>query len=311
MNTQKYIYDTKYPNNQQPQKTITQGPIWSDFSEQSANSQRMVRAKTINDDTFWAEMCKVYQYDFETLPLERYKVWASTMIVPIMTTTRSMEHINLVLDDIKTNEQVVAALSEPLVGMTLEDFNRFFRIFENNLISMHRIIHYAHFKNFLKDIPTDNPATQVSEYLKGLTRIVEIGAGAGEMADLCYQLGFEGEYVILDFKEVTNIQQWFHDKRGLKNVKYIHSINDLEPADLCIATWSLTEMPLSDREVVMEKMEGTKEWLIAYEPKIFGYDNDDWAANTFLPRFEDKDIITDKFWCSSQSAYAIVRQTKK
>jgi hypothetical protein len=268
----------------------------------------MVRAKRINDGNFWNEMRAVFDYDFNTLPLERYKAWASTFMVPIMSRNKPAEYIGMALADASHNEQVRDALTEPLVGMTIEDFNAHYRVFDNNLMTMNRIFLYGHLKYFTTGLPCHEASTQVRQYLKGLKRIVEIGAGAGEMADVCRQLGFEGEYVIYDFKELTNIQQWFHEKRGHKNTKYVHDVNDLEPADLCIATWSLTEMPIADRAAVMQKLGDTRDWLVTYTDKIFGMENEEWIINDFLPRFDDREAIIQPFW-DNESKYVFVRHT--
>jgi len=283
-------------------------PIWPDFNHESTASQRMTRAKRLNDENFWSEMRQVFDHDFNTLPLERYKAWASTFMVPIMSRNKPSEYIALALGDANSNEKVRDAITEPLVGMTIEDFNAHYRVFDDSLMTMNRIFHYGHLKYFAQGRPAHESFTQVTQYLKSLKRIVEIGAGAGEMADVCRQLGFEGEYVIYDFKELTNIQQWFHEKRGHKNTKYVHDVNDLGPADLCIATWSLTEMPIADRAAVMQKLGDTKDWIVTYSDTIFGMDNDNWIINDFLPRFEARTTSIQPFW-DNESKYVFVRHT--
>ena len=283
-------------------------PIWPDFNHESPASQRMTRAKRLNDENFWSEMREVFNHDFNTLPLERYKAWASTFMVPIMSRNKPSEYIALALGDANSNERVRDAITEPLVGMTIEDFNAHYRVFDDSLMTMNRIFHYGHLKYFAQGIPSHEFNTEVTGYLKNIKRIVEIGAGAGEMADVCRQLGFEGEYIIYDFKELTNIQQWFHEKRGHKNTKYVHDVNDLEPADLCIATWSLTEMPIADRAAVMQKLGATKDWIVTYSDSIFGMDNDNWIMNDFLPRFEARTTSIQPFW-DNESKYVFVRHT--
>lgn len=289
-------------------KMTMPSPIWPDFSHESAISTKMVRAKRINNENFWEEMREVFNHDFNTLPLERYKAWASTFMVPTMSRNKPSEYIAMALSDARSNEKVRNALTEPLVGMTIEDFNVHYRVFDDNLMTMNRIFHYGHLK-YLASNTAASSHEQVSQYLKSLKRIVEIGAGAGEMADVCRALGFEGEYVIYDFKEMTNIQQWFHEKRGHKNTKYVNDVNDLESADLCIATWSLTEMPIADRAAVMQKLGDTKNWLVTYTDKIFGMENEEWIINDFLPRFVTTgEAIIQPFW-DNESKYVFVRHT--
>ena len=279
-------------------------PIWPDFNHESPASQKMVRAKRINDGNFWTEMRQVFDHDFNTLPLERYKVWASTFMVPIMSRNKPSPYITMALADAANRENIRDALTEPLVGMTIDDFNQHYRVFDDNLMSMNRIFLYGHLKYMI----AGTEFVSVSQYLKSLKRIVEIGAGAGEMADVCRQLGFEGEYVVFDFKEMTNIQQWFHEQRGVKNTKYVHDVSDLEPADLCIATWSLTEMPIDYRESVMQKLGDTREWLVTYTDGIFGMPNEQWIMNDFLPRFVTREAVIQPCW-DNESKYVFVRHT--
>lgn len=289
-------------------------PIWPEFNNESATSQKMIRAKRINGENFWSDMRQVFAHDFKTLPLERYKVWASSLTVPIMSRNKPSEYIKMALADAH-NEHVNNALNEPLVGMTINDFNSFYRVFDDSLMTMNRIFHYGHLKYMVAGMRSRihgkggvKASGDVVEYLKSLKRIVEIGAGAGEMADVCRQLGFEGEYVIYDFKEMTDIQQWFHEKRGHKNNKYVNDVNDLEPADLCIATWSLTEMPIADRDAVMQKLSGTKDWLITYTDQIFGMENEKWIMEDFAMRFHPESLEKRVFW-QDESNYVFVRHT--
>lgn len=291
-----------------PRMTIP-GPIWPDFNHESPVSQKMIRAKRVNDETFWTTMREVFAHDFNTLPMERYKVWASTLMVPTMSRDRITEYIRIALEDSAYNPTVRLALSEPLIGMTVDDFNQHYRVFDDiNPMTMNRMIIYGHLKYLTEGYPSHERSTQVTQYLKSLNSIVEFGAGSGEALDVIRKLGFAGEYSIFDFKEMTDIQQWFHDKCGHRNTKYIHDVNELEPADLCIATWSLTEMPIADRAAVMQKLGDTRDWLIAYTDKIFGMENEQWIMNEFLPRFEDRQAIIQPLW-DNASKYVLVRHT--
>lgn len=290
-------------------KMTMPSPIWPDFNYESAASQKMIRAKRLNDGTFWSTMREVFAHDFNTLPMERYKAWASTLLVPIMSRDRVAEYIRTALNDAAHNPVVRNALNEPLIGMTLDDFNQHYRVFDDdNAMTMNRMIIYGHLKHMTAGYPSHEHTTQVQQYLKSVKSIVEIGAGAGEALDVICKLGFEGEYTIFDFKEMTDIQQWFHVKCGYRNAKYIHDVNELKPADLCIATWSLTEMPIADRAAVMQKLGDTRDWLIAYTDKIFGMENEQWIMNDFLPRFRDREAIIQPLW-DNISKYVFLRHT--
>lgn len=260
----------------------TPGPLFPDFNPNSEMTQKMVRAKRINDGNFWTEMRPVFDHDFKTLPLDRYKVWASTLNVPIMSRFRSSEYMKVSLLGAQMDPRVEAAITEPMVGCTPIDFQTFFQVLDDKAYSVNRMQHYGHLAmNGMSD-----PA-----YLSGLKRIVEIGAGAGEMADVVRKLGFEGEYVTYDFPELLQIQKWFHDKLGHTNNTYVSDVNELQPADLVIATWSLTEMPLELREQVVKQLGDSRDWLIAYSNQIFGFDNDAYMLAFAAAQSGDKKVV--------------------
>ena len=251
-------------------------PLFSD----KETADKMVRAKQLNDDTFWASMREVFAKDLETLPMERFKVWASTMTVPIMSRNRITTYMRIALDALElkavdgpTRTQI--ALTEPMIGMTEKDYP-IYAVFDDFKTTMNRIQAFAHLQ--LNGISAAD--------LERMDTIVELGGGVGDMADVIYKLGFKGKYIIYDFPELGKIQKWYHDELGLTNVVHTDNITDLVDADLCIATWSLTEMPMDLRDQIVDKIGNTKNWLIAYSNEIFGFDNDKYIRENLIPRFK-------------------------
>ena len=271
-----FLYDT---NNSQIDLMRVPAPIFPDFNSQSEYSRKMMNAKSKNDETFWSEMRQVFAHDFATLPKERFKVWASVWTVPFLSRTRYIECLQVVLNKMSEDELYREALKEPMIGITQEDL-MYVGAFDNFPTTMNRVLVMANllFCGF------------TAEKLQKMDKIVELGAGIGDMADVIYKLGFKGEYTIFDFPEIHNIQRWYHTKLGHKNISYVSNFEELNEADLCIATWSLTEMPLDLRDQIMHKIGNTKNYLIAYSNMIFNFDNHDYIMNNFLPRFNNHDI---------------------
>jgi hypothetical protein len=242
------------------------------FDQESDWSKKMLMAKKNNTVDFWPQMVEVFNNDIQTLPLEFFKVWASVMIVPLISTPKHMEYIQLCTHEIRNDEVYHEALKEPMIGINEHLFKHMYSVFDNYPTSMNRIHHMSHL--IISDFKRQD--------LCKMDRIIEIGAGSGDMADIIFKLGFTGEYVIYDLEPLTKIHKYYHNELGHRNIKYITNPDELESGDLCIATWSLTEMPLDLRSNIINKLCDTKNWLLCYSDKIFNYSNKDWIDTVFL-----------------------------
>lgn len=110
--------------------------------------------------------------------------------------------------------------------------------------------------------------------ISDLSSIVEIGAGYGAMALICYRLGFEGKYYIIDLPELVRLQRYYLWKT-IANIDEIYWSSPLESCDLLIACHSLSEMPLSERERLLSQVEAN-EYLFASSYEFEGVDNATW-----------------------------------
>lgn len=272
-----FVYNTN-PNQFDPQ--TVQAPIFSDFSYTSEVAQRMMKAKQVNDSNYWPTMCKTFAHDFATLPKNRFKVWASVWNVPFISMSRFFPYVQIVSEHIVKNPLIAEAVKEPMVGCTPSDFQQHLQLFPDFPTTMNRVQHMAHLL-ICKYTP---------EQLSKMETIVELGGGIGEMTDIIYKLGFRGKYIIYDFKEVGAIQKYHHDQLGYTNVVHTNNVDDLVDADLCIATWSLTEMPLDLREEILPNIKNTKNWLIAYSNLIFSLNNDKYIKESLVPNFTNHDV---------------------
>lgn len=102
--------------------------------------------------------------------------------------------------------------------------------------------------------------------IEDVERIMEIGGGFGAMRLALDRLGFHGEHGILDFPEMALLQRWFLSQYGIERQEW-HSCS----CDILIAMCSLSEIPLADRDRIVEQVIPDT-CLFEYSPK---YDQDD------------------------------------
>lgn len=112
-----------------------------------------------------------------------------------------------------------------------------------------------------------------------LTGIVEAGAGYGAMALIIYRLGFRGRYTIIDFPELTQIQQYYLSRTLPGEWSNIFWLNAFPSSpiscDLFIACHSISEMPIDERDRLMSQVEADA-YLFASSYEFEGVDNAEW-----------------------------------
>jgi len=104
-------------------------------------------------------------------------------------------------------------------------------------------------------------------------RIIEFGAGIGELSRVIHLGGFKGSYEVYDFPETLRISQYY-----VPQIKPIADFSTIEMDDrktLVIGTWSLSEAPIEHREAFVKKVKGA-DCLYAFQSNIWEYDNLDW-----------------------------------
>jgi hypothetical protein len=128
---------------------------------------------------------------------------------------------------------------------------------------------------------------------KNLETIVEFGGGYGSMCRLVRKLGFVGNYIIYDLPEFSALQKFYlrgigSDAADMKNFSGIRGGNILlsdeedvkkvlaaesDGKKLFIATWSISESPVEQREIFFEIINGFDYFLFGYQDKFDGIDN--------------------------------------
>jgi hypothetical protein len=249
--------------------------IWSDFDADSEWSVKQREAKQVNGPEYWPTMREVFKHDCATLPLNRFRLWASIHNVPLVTQYRTSRFFGEAFYHAYRDSEIYEALVENWIGIP-EAMAGALRPTNDFDTSTQRIQNLGHLMitGFGK------------EKLRSIKSIVEIGAGYGDMCSLIHDLGFQGEYTIVDIPETQPVQEFYLGKQGI-TPKWSFEDDNVTHADLVIATWSLSETPLEYRAQLMPKIDQSKNWLIMAQSEVFGQKvNDEY----FTDFFKDKNL---------------------
>jgi len=244
--------------------------IWSDFDADSEWSVKQREAKQVNGPEYWPTMREVFKHDCATLPLNRFRLWASIHNVPLVTQYRTSRFFGEAFYHAYRDLEIYEALVENWIGIP-EAMAGALRPTNDFDTSTQRIQNLGHLMitGFGK------------EKLRSIKSIVEIGAGYGDMCSLIHDLGFQGEYTIVDIPETQPVQEFYLGKQGI-TPKWSFEDDNVTHADLVIATWSLSETPLEYRAQLMPKIDQSKNWLIMAQSEVFGQKvNDEYFTNFF------------------------------
>lgn len=134
----------------------------------------------------------------------------------------------------------------------------------------------------------------------GIKCVLEFGGGYGSMCRLLHNLGFQGKYILLDLREFSALQEFFLKSVGvdiheldsfmtaksgivcISDLQELYAIlsNHIEVSDsMFIATWSISETPLSLRNAILPLVSSFKAFLIAYQDCFGEVDNIDFFGN--------------------------------
>ncbi len=136
--------------------------------------------------------------------------------------------------------------------------------------------------------------------VSSMNSIFEFGGGYGSMCRLVHNLGFQGKYMIFDFPAFSALQRFYLESigftvRSTDSIKMggngIVCISDLEQlkailsndfkADnsMLIATWSISEVPIKLRDMILPMTSSFEAFLIAYQYQFKEIDNTDFFRN--------------------------------
>jgi len=130
--------------------------------------------------------------------------------------------------------------------------------------------------------------------------VLEFGGGYGSMCRLLHNLGFAGKYVLFDLPAFSALQKFFLKSIGITVLPIdafemarsgVLCISDLEKLkavlsghievsnSLFIATWSISEVPISLRNAILPPISPFKGFLIAYQSQFREVNNIDFFRN--------------------------------
>jgi len=127
---------------------------------------------------------------------------------------------------------------------------------------IHHAYHLAQFEN--------KTGRRIHEF----ERVLEFGGGYGGMRRLFSNLGFENEYIIYDLPSSTALQRYYLQSLGIDCSRCVSDLEQLRELltrapsrsrSLLIATWSMSEAPISAREPVLSLASDFDSFLIAYQ----------------------------------------------
>ena len=127
--------------------------------------------------------------------------------------------------------------------------------------------------------------------LKEFNNVVEFGGGYGSMCRLFKNMGYTDKYIIFDLPEFSALQRFYLSSVNVnytKNVTFTGEMTHLDNnklSTLFIATWSLSEMPISLREDLLKNL-SFEYCIIAFQSEFDGINNIDYF-NNFKNRYKN------------------------
>ncbi|MCK4809723.1 MAG: hypothetical protein KAS99_02155 [Candidatus Omnitrophica bacterium] len=130
--------------------------------------------------------------------------------------------------------------------------------------------------------------------------IFEFGGGYGGMCKLIHNLGFKGKYLIFDLPPFFFLQKFFLRSSGIpvhtidtfmradSGVVCVSDIEELdiildnhrdEKQSLFIATWSISEVPVSLRKMILPLISRFSSYLIAFQDRFGKVNNNEFFEN--------------------------------
>ncbi|HAG1880145.1 TPA: hypothetical protein G8O64_001863 [Salmonella enterica] len=124
--------------------------------------------------------------------------------------------------------------------------------------------------------------------LDSFDNIFEFGGGYGNICKIIHEIGFKGSYHIFDFEIMNMIQKYFLNSHLINKVSFYHeparwksALNKIPPdkKNLLIATWSISESPLTARTTTHENMHSFNYFLIGFQEKFGEVNNVNYFNN--------------------------------
>lgn len=129
---------------------------------------------------------------------------------------------------------------------------------------------------------------------KEINSIVEIGGGYGNFRRIMHDLNYIGDFTIVDFEEMLDIQKDYLEKNNILNTNF-KTLNHLEnktiDSSLLIASFSVSEMLMEERKQIENIYKNFNYIFITHNKKFESIDNRQYFSNLQNMLERDFDII--------------------
>ncbi len=163
-----------------------------------------------------------------------------------------------------------AVLEEPFIG----NLPRYPFYAASSANTIHHAYHLAQFEE------------KTGKAIEDMDCVFEFGGGYGNLCRLLYSLGFKGRYVLFDLPPFSALQRYYLKTAALPVDSKITCLSDAEELRtalaafegdrLFVATWSISETPLSVRKPVLSAVSNFENFLIAYQDQFREVNNLDY-----------------------------------
>ena len=234
------------------------------------------------ENKFWTDTKKKVPVDQD---FSKFKSWDVVRSIPIYNPNEFPQQykaeVSAIMAEHEDNERWRLALVEPDLGHTKESYSEVLMQMEVNgetfnctpwtLKTAHHLLAFEKVTG-----------RSIHDY----EQIVDFGAGIGEMGRMLRDLGFQGDYYILDLPEVASISSRYLTELGKKH-QVAQSYKDIpnDKKTLFIGTWSLSEVPFAYRNEIAEYFK-KQDFLIIFQQQVFEYNNTGYFVTEFPKRSE-------------------------
>lgn len=234
------------------------------------------------ENKFWTETKKKVSADQD---FSTFKSWDVVRSIPIYNPNefpqQYLAEVTAMLSERDNLDYWRFALVEPDLGHTKESYSEVLMQMEVNgetfsctpwtLKTAHHLLTFEKVTGH-----------SIHEY----EQIVDFGAGIGEMGRMLRDLGFQGDYYILDLPEIAGISSRYLTELNKKH-QVATSYNEIpnDKKTLFIGTWSLSEVPFAYRNEIASYFK-QQDFLIIFQQQVFEYNNTGYFVAEFPRRSE-------------------------
>jgi len=226
-----------------------------------------IKNNTTYGNDFWSQKRQELLHEIQTNDINNFLRW------PVMTETMYVANASYSakeLESVKDTQYNLQVKASPVGNPIPPTVNP-----ESCSNLIHNLYHLCTFEKFS------------NKSIQSFNTVIEFGGGYGCVSKIIKENNKNCNYYIFDFPEFNLIQQYYHEQHGIYDVKYISNIDDLQSIkyDLLIATWSLSESPLSLRNDFLNKID-VSNFLLAYQESFEGTNNNDFFLS-MVNEFEE------------------------